>query len=189
MAKHVFTPLGASNHTAGTRPDHDYYATDPKALEMLLDLESFNPFIWEPAAGEGHLSNVLKARGYDVRESDLISRRPNIEQLDFFEYEGTWHGDIITNPPYNMAQAFIEHALHVVQPGAKVAMFLRLLFLEGKRRRCFFEAHPPKRVWVSSSRISCAKNGDFNSATNAVAFAWFIWERGYEGDTSVKWFN
>ena len=36
----------------------------------------------------------------------------------------------------------------------------------------------------------CAKNGDFSQYTGkAMSFAWFIWEKGYKGDTILKWFN
>ena len=45
--------------------------------------------------------------------------------------------------------------------GTKVAMFLKLTFLESKARRELFERYPPKVVYVSSSRLQCAKNGDF----------------------------
>ena len=37
--KAVFTPLGASNHSTGEREPNDYYATDPKAAELLLEVE------------------------------------------------------------------------------------------------------------------------------------------------------
>ena len=70
----IFTPLGASNHTDQEREQNDYYATDPKALEMLLEFESFGHYVWEPACGEGHLSTVLKNHGYNVKSSDLINR-------------------------------------------------------------------------------------------------------------------
>ena len=56
-----------------------------------------------------------------------------------------------------------------------------------------FEKYPPKIIWVSSSRITCAKNSDFAGMKagggSAVAYAWYIWEKGYTGDTIVKWFN
>ena len=58
--------LGASNHVSEDRAKHDYYATDPKAIELLLDEETFSHEIWEPACGEGHLSKALIDRGYDV---------------------------------------------------------------------------------------------------------------------------
>lgn len=42
----------------------------------------------------------------------------------------------------------------------------------------------------ASSRLTCAKNGDFNQYKGAaMLFCWFIWEKGYKGDTILKWFN
>lgn len=99
--------------------------------------------------------------------------------------------DIITNPPYILATEFVYHALELVKNGRKVAMFLKIQFLEGKKRRKLFEEHPPKIVYVSSSRLTCAKNGDFERAkgSNAICFAWYIWEKGWRGDTVLKWIN
>ena len=51
-SKKVFTTLGSSNHVPEEREAFDYYATDPRAVEMLLKLEQFSPVIWEPACGE-----------------------------------------------------------------------------------------------------------------------------------------
>jgi hypothetical protein len=69
-------------------------------------------------------------------------------------------------------------------------MFLKLTFLEGKKRKSLFQQSPPARVWVSSSRLLCAMNGDLESiGGSATAYACFIWEKGYHGDTVVKWFN
>ena len=59
----IYTTLGASNHTDKERQQHDYYATEPKAMELLLAEEQFSPVIWEPACGEGHISKVLQAHG------------------------------------------------------------------------------------------------------------------------------
>ena len=85
---------------------------------------------------------------------------------------------------------YVEKALQIVPKGRKVAMFLKLTFLEGKGRRRLFQTQPPCRVWVSSSRLKCAANGDFDAmAGSAQAYAWFIWEKGYKGETILKWFN
>ena len=43
----IFKTLGASNHTDSEREQHDYYATEPKAVELLLEQESFCPYVWE----------------------------------------------------------------------------------------------------------------------------------------------
>lgn len=191
----IFKTLGASNHTDEDRQNEDYYATDPKAAELLLKLESFSPKIWEPACGEGHLSKIFEKAGYSVRSSDLINRGYGETGFDFLGMYNTvsWDGDIITNPPYKYAQEFIEKSLQVIPEGKKVAMFLKLQFMEGKARKNLFIKHPPKTIYVSSSRILCAKNADFKrmiaGGGSAVAYAWYVWEKGFTGTTQIKWFN
>lgn len=187
----VFKTLGASNHTDRDRQHEDYYATEPNATEWLCKLESFNGHrILEPSCGEGHISNVLKAHGYDVVSRDIIDRGYG-DVADFLSIDNMeWDGDIITNPPYKFAKEFVEKALQIIPKGNKIAMFLKLTFLEGKARRELFRVAPPIRVWVSSSRLKCAMNGDFDAfGSSASAYAWFIWEKGYKGDTIIKWFN
>lgn len=183
--------LGARNYAQYDRETNDYYATEPKALELLLDLETFSPTVWECACGEGHLAEVLVNRGYKVISSDLIDRGYGYGGIDFLESTKQFDGDIITNPPYKYAQEFVEHALDVVTEGHKVVMFLKVQFLEGKARKELFKKYPPKKIYVSSSRLRCAMNGDFEkyAKSNAVAYAWFIWEKGFTGDTVVRWFN
>jgi hypothetical protein len=83
----------------------------------------------------------------------------------------------------------VERALQSEGEGRKVAMFLRLLFLEGKARRALFEANPPKTIYVASGRLKCMLNGIDNMGGSAVAYAWFVWEKGYKGNTIVKWIN
>lgn len=184
--------MGASNHTDKDRQTDDYYATEPKAVELLLEVEEFAPVVWEPACGEGHISKVLEVYGYEVISTDLIYRGfGDPEPLDFLtETLEEFDGDIITNPPYKYALEFIKRALESVKPGRKVAMFLKLQFLEGKSRKHFFLTNPVKVVYVSSSRLICAINGDFEKiSSSAVAYAWFVWEKGYTGQTIVKWIN
>lgn len=198
-SKSIYTCNGASNHSEEERQTEDYYATDPKALEMLLELEDFNHNIWECACGEGHLSNVLKQAGFDVRNTDIIDRGYDVTEVKDFlaitkeDIKDDVPRDIITNPPYKYAAEFVEHALDISEEGTKVAMFLKLTFLESKSRKKLFEKYPPKTVWVSSSRLKCAKNGDFikygKEVATAVAYCWFIWEKGYKGEPVIKWFN
>lgn len=188
----VHATLGSRNVATQERVEHDYYATEPKAVELLLELEQFGSTIWEPACGEGHISKVLEAHGYSVASTDLIDRGYGIGGVDFLGLDSRpVDYDIITNPPYKYGMEFVEKALEVVAEGRKVAMFLKLQFLEGKARRALFEKYPPKTVYVSSGRLHCARNGDFKEAVknNAVAYCWFVWEKGYMGNTVIKWFN
>ena len=68
----VYGTLGASNHSEKEREENDYYATSPKAVEMLLEQETFAHNIWECAAGEDHIANMLRKHGYDVLSTDII---------------------------------------------------------------------------------------------------------------------
>lgn len=187
----IFKTLGSSHHTADEREPNDYYATDPIAIDLLLNEEQFSN-VWEPACGEGHLSKRLIHHRVESKSSDLINRGYG-EVIDFLDYKGTWDGDIITNPPYRFSKEFIEKAISIVPDGRKVAMFLKVQFMEGKARKILFKNYPPETIYVSSSRINCAKNGDFEglrtSGGSAVAYAWYVWKKGYQGATTVKWIN
>lgn len=146
-SRNVFSTLGASNHAKVERAEADLYCTHPEAVERLLEIETFNDSVWEPCCGLGHISGVLERHGLNVRKSDIISRREDIEVFDFLTSNNTeeWPGDIITNPPYNRATEAIYKALSVVKAGCKVAMWLRILFLESQERKKLFTNYPPPR--------------------------------------------
>ena len=145
----------------------------------------------------GHISKTLEAHGYDVLSTDKYDYGYGKSGINFFDFDKSGFGqfdyDIVTNPPYRYAAEFIAQALNLVKNGRKVIMLLKLQFLEGKKRRELFKQYPPKRIWVSSSRILCAKDGDFETAIanggSSMAYAWFVWEKGFKGDPTLKWFN
>lgn len=183
--------LGTSTHAIEDREINDYYATDPIAGELLLQLEPQLNNIWECACGEGHLANVFEQAGKLGFATDIINRGYGHDTFDFLQsLTQIYNGDIVTNPPFKYAQQFIEKALDIISHDRYVCMFLKLQFLEGKARKELFEKYPPIRVWVSSSRITCAKNGKFDEyPSSAVCYAWFVWKKGYKGTTELKWFN
>lgn len=188
--KSVYTLLGASNHAIEQRQANDFYATEPKAIDLLLENEKFNKNIWECACGNGILSKKLEEYGYNVLSTDLFYRGYGKGGIDFLKQDKPFNGDIITNPPYKYATEFVYKSLELIPKGHKVAMFLKLLFLESKQRKKLFTIYPPKVIYVSSSRLLCAKNGNFAKySSRAVAFAWYVWEKGFKGDTIVKWIN
>ena len=181
--------IGAHNLSTEDRQENDYYATSPEAAEWLIRIENLSHNIWECACGEGHLAKVFSTNGYNVKATDLIDRNYGMGGVDFLATTEKFNGDIVTNPPFKYAQDFIEHALCLIPEGNKVCMFLKVQFLEGKQRKQFFIDNPPKRVWVSSSRIEFGANGNFEHRGSMMATAWYVWEKGYKGDTVLKWFN
>lgn len=194
--KSTFIQLGASNHTDKQRELNDFYATDPHALEIFLDkLKQDNiklhKGIWECACGQGHLSEVLKKRGYEVYSTDIIDRGYGDEQIDFLNekyFQDDLMADILTNPPYKFAQEFVEKALDRQFKGFYTIMFLRIQFLEGQARKKLFEKYPPKYVYVNSARQICYINGNMNKKiSSASCYCWFIWEKGYKGEPIIRW--
>lgn len=118
-SKSIFRQIGASNHTEKERQCEDFYATDPKAAELLLEVEQLSHKIWEPACGKGHLAEVFRKAGHEVRSTDLVDRGYG-EQKDFlFFNDEEWDGDIVTNPPYKYATEFIYKALDVIRGGIR----------------------------------------------------------------------
>lgn len=212
----VFVCNGASGHAKEDREENDYYATEPSAAEWLLKIEPQITNIWETAVGEGHLAKVFHKADKLKAVSDLIDRgyHPNgimkCFGKDFLQMNKVWEGDVVTNPPYASSADWAQHSLDIIQEGHYSALFMKLTFLEGKARKKFFEENPPIRVWVSSSRIPCAKNGEFLKPkkdkegnpvldgngnqimireSSAACYAWFVWQKGYKGPTELKWFN
>lgn len=166
----------------------DFCATDKRAIEELLNREKFRATVYEPACGQGHIGKILEKYGYEVKAADICYRGYGaIEEVDFFTVQEN-NLDIVTNPPYFCANEFLKHALEISNKGAKIAMLFRLAFLEGQKRYDLFQKYPPKKIYVFSKRINCAKNGKFDEyKNNALAFAWFIWEIGYTGETVLDW--
>ena len=186
--KTILNTLGATNLSNGIRAINDFYATDPIAIQKLLEHESFDKNIWECAVGMGHLAETLESQGYNVKCSDIIDRNyPNTEIIDFLNCNTKFDGDILTNPPYQKAQEFVEKALELTDK--KVIMFLRLQFLESQSRKELLLNSPLRYVYVFSKRVKCAKDGDFARAqgATAVAYAWFIWDKSYHGEPIVRW--
>lgn len=183
--------LITSTHSKQPRNDNDFYATQPLAVELLLNMHNLSFNIWECAVGKGHISKTLEDNGYNVRKSDIVFRGvKDTEIIDFLIHEDKWNGDIVTNPPFSLALEFVEKSLNLVNDGNQVIMFLKIQFLESKARAEFFKNNPPKVIYIPHSRLNCARDGDFDKYTNSSAmFCWYVWEKGYKGNTIIKWFN
>ena len=190
-SKTTFAQLGASNHSSTEREINDFYATDPNSLEIFLkalerDNITLHQNIWECACGQGHLSKVLIEHGYSVTSTDIIDRGYGKGNIDFLKTNGLWNGDILTNPPYKYAKEFVENALRLAD--GYTIMFLKIQFLEGKSRRKLFDKYPPKYVYVNSARQTCYINGDMSKKmSSASCYCWFIWEKGYKGESIIRW--
>lgn len=171
----------------GNREANDFYPTHPGATKALLAVERFDGPIWEPACGEGDMSRVLEAAGYQVISTDLIDRSYGEPLTDFLMEWSPRAPNIVTNPPFKLASEFIEKSLALTS--GKVAMFLRLAFLEGVTRGAAFPDQPLARVWVMSRRVPMWRGEIRDEIGSVMAMAWFVWEHGHQGPPSLGWLD
>ncbi len=111
-----------------------------------MRVTTFRGDIYEPCCGQGHISKVLIKNGYNVFSSDLVDRGYGTPRIDFL-METQKHDNIITNPPFKNALEFAEKAVELSR--YKVALLLKLSFLEGVARRDFFKRYPQKKYGYS----------------------------------------
>ncbi|WP_336968995.1 hypothetical protein [Sphingobium aromaticiconvertens] len=165
----------------------DFFPTPCWATHALIDNERFDGDIWESACGNGAMSDVLELTGNRVESSDLHNRGYGEGGVDFLATQRR-AANIVTNPPYNAAEGFVQSGLKSAE--SKFALLLRLAFLEGaNRQRTIFTDAPPSRVWVFSERITFYPAGAIQKGTGTTAYAWFVWDKNASNGTELKWFK
>jgi hypothetical protein len=166
----------------------DCYGTPPEAVAALLKVEALPHTIWEPAAGRGNIVRVLRDRGHAVIATDIADYGfPLHFQRDFLaEIAAPASVEcVLTNPPYQCAEKFVVHALTLCP---LVIMLLRLAFLESERRCGILEGRGLASVHVFRRRLPMMHRDGWQGrkANSGMAFAWFVWDRGYRGLPAVN---
>lgn len=163
----------------------DFYPTPGWATYALINSEQFEGDIWEPACGDGSMSEVLAETGNKIVSSDLYDRGYGKAGVDYLTAKRRV-ANVITNPPYNAAEGFVAKSLEVVEK--KFALLLRLAFLEGANRaNTIFHKNPPSRIWVFSERITFYPKGAVVAGSGTTAYAWFVWDKAHRKPTELAW--
>lgn len=124
-----------------------------------------------PSYHEWWVGDYLEYPEYDDGVYD--SRRP-----DF----------IMGNPPYSLAEEFVRKSWELLVPDGYIFFLLRLAFLESKKRHFgLFTEMPPKKVYVLSRRPSFFSSDGKRKTTDALSYAMFLWQKGWEGNTMLDW--
>lgn len=189
----------AGGNPEHNRVEHDFYATNPKAVEMLFnsfnEIDLSNCKILEPSAGQGHICNALRNLGASKIDCvDIVDRGlEDVICTDFLDWETyNRYNLIITNPPFCLAKEFIEKSFELLANKGYIVMFLKIQFLEGAKRKDFFDKYPPKYVYVFRNRMATWNNGnelDPNGKrwATTMCHAWFIWQDGFNGEPIIRW--
>lgn len=187
------------------RRDHDFYPTDLGTVTRILEKYRLQPSekrhfryprrVLDPGAGSGNWGKIARElwpitniTGCEIRPD---APRPAAYDTwlvgDFVSiYQGMFPAfDLVMgNPPFKPAEEFVRVAWELLHPDGYLIFLLRLSFLEGQGRRDgLFAELPPKAIWVCSKRPSFTEDGK----TNATAFAAFVWQKGWSGDTALEW--
>lgn len=202
----LMATIGASNNSEHKRAEHDLYTTSQKDFVRFLkalqrDGVTIEKPVLEPCAGLGHLVEVMERLGWSVVAQDVVDRtewenckkvNTPLRVIDFMEmtqidWWQTGCKTILTNPPYSLGQNIVEHSLKLLESGQNLILLFRIQWLESQKRYELFKKSPPKYVYIYTARCSCSFNGvEDKKEASAVCFAWFIWEKGFDGEPRIR---
>ncbi|MER9176249.1 hypothetical protein NKH72_21975 [Mesorhizobium sp. M0955] len=173
--------FAGGNPAAGRKKD-DFYATkDTDVTEALLQRFRFGPRkVHECACGTGEMAEVIKAYSYDVVATDLVDRGYGAGNIDFLSLAQQAGPVVITNPPFKLAQQFVEHGMLDLKLDA-MALFLKSTWYHAAARTGFFYRLPPFLKLDLTWRVDFSGQG-----RPTMECSWFIWKRGHTGPSTFR---
>lgn len=145
------------------RSDRDFYPTPPEATQALINYLQIpkDKVIWECACGSGRMVDVLEKNGYTVVATDIAGG------YDFLMHEEKcdW---IITNPPFFMADKFINRAADL---GVPFAFLLKSQYWHSKKRLTLFDDHTPSAILPLTWRPDFTGQGG-----SLMDMIWCVWD-------------
>ena len=166
--------LGTSNYP---RKENELYLTPDGCTEVLLRYVVFDALTWEPAAADGAMANILFKRTPMIA-TDLEPLDRQVKKHDFLTSPGPFRGkfkNIVTNPPYKLAQKFIEQAIDIIAPQkGKVAMLLRNEYDSAAGCQHLFSGRLGFNLKLVLTRRPKWAPGKGNSPRHN--FSWFVWD-------------
>lgn len=211
MADRVFKLMGS--HSATERAKDDFYMSSPEIANALFECVKAgikgnkvyaagleNTVVIDSSVGTGILLEPLRHNdwhdiGYDIADrgyEHVIIRDWFNVNTDMWKKE-VWFGRhpkiIVQNPPFKLALEFVQHSLELLDKGELLFSLHRLLFLEGGERfgKLYGNKQKPKYVFVFAKRVSCIAPDVPGKGQNAMCYAWFMWQKGFRGNTQIKW--
>lgn len=151
----------------GKRRPFDFYPTPPEVTEALIEfteregLLKHGERIWECACGNGEMAGVFRKHGYEVKATDIQ------RGTDFLKEKDQTCDWIITNPPFNRSEQFIEKAASFGKPFAFV---LKSQYWHSKKRLKLYKEHTPAFVLPLTWRPDFTGEG-----ASLMDVMWCVW--------------
>ena len=211
MADRVFKLMGS--HSATERAKDDFYQSSPEIANALFECVKAgikgnkvyaagleNTVVIDSSAGTGVLLEPFKKVCWYQIGYDIVDRGcENVRIQDWFSVDmrelakEIWfhrHPKIIVqNPPFKLALEFVQHGLELLNKGELLFSLHRIQFLESRERfaKLYGNKQKPKYVFVFANRVTCVAPDVPNKGQGAMCYAWFMWQKGFRGNTQIKW--
>lgn len=156
----------------GQRKESDFYQTPYSMTEQLLEIEKFSEPILEPSSGNGAIVRILKKFYSNINENDIQTGYDFLSMCDF----STMYPSIITNPPFSLANEFIEKCYKIC--AYKFALLMPLVYLHGQKRyeQGLFRALKRVYVFTRMPMLTNEIRDDGKYNTGMQVYAWFVFE-------------
>lgn len=178
------------------RDPFDWYVEPYECSMALFEIEEFDGGIWDPACGIGRIIETARASGYAAFGSDIVRRGEFCDEVfDFFSNIPNFEfSNIVSNPPFGVAEEFVQRCLEIIPTGGKVAMLLPMVWLSGfSSKRDWLPNSPLCRFLPISPRPSMPPGRVIEAGerpgNGTKDFAWFVWQAGYHGNPEVVFMN
>lgn len=175
------------------REVNEHYVEPEWCSARLFEEEPFTGLVHDPACGFGRIVASALAAGLSAHGSDIVVRSNlHAEPVDFLTWKGVTP-NIVTNPPFNIADKFALHALTIVV--SKVAIVFPTARLNAAH---WLQGTPLRRVWMMTPRPSMPPGCVISHGVGLhgepqkvgggkMDYCWLVWERGHEGPAEIRW--
>lgn len=183
-------PLRKRDSHLWQRHAEDWYVEPNWCSARLFELEKFDGSIWDPACGQARIVHSALAAGHEAIGSDIVDRTDGLATVrDFMEAGAVLGLNIVSNPPFGIAEKFVSRALDLAP--RKVAMLLPANWVQGDKRSRWLEKTPLERVWFITPRPSMPPGpvvaAGVAPGNGTTDYAWFVWRHGYYGRSEIGW--
>lgn len=199
MSDKVYKLLGS--HGTTERSENDFYISSDVIAEALYkcfemstkNAKNYNDnvVIVDSSVGTGVLLERFAKNDYDCIGYDIKDRGwqgTNIQSWLEVKKLSDTNNIIVQNPPFKLALEFVLHGLSLLKNKEFLFSLQRIQFLEGMKRYELLYGNKckPKYVCIFSKRASCTCDVA-GKGQGAMCYAWFVWQKGFKGNTQLKW--
>jgi hypothetical protein len=168
------------------RDEHDWYVEPEWAARAIFEKVAFQGAIHDPCCGMGTI--VKAAKPHRSHGADIVDRGYGFPVRDYLK-NTSLYDNIVTNPPYNIAQDIIEHALLRVR--YRVAVLTQLKFLSSQGRYKLFNNSWMEKVIIFSRRpsmppgVMLQKHGEAIRGGGSIDYCWLVWNKTHPNQSTV----